>query len=84
MTSIFLKAYYVNSLSRANEAHCRSIAFPGISTGVYHFPAQEAAQIAAETVGQWMQALPEEVFFCCFSESALKIYRETLLKIKAL
>jgi O-acetyl-ADP-ribose deacetylase len=84
MTSIFLKAYYGNSLSLANKALCRSIAFPEISTGVYGYPAREAAQIAVETVCQWTQNLPEEVIFCCFSESALVICRETLLKMKAL
>ncbi|MDD4816852.1 MAG: macro domain-containing protein [Victivallaceae bacterium] len=79
-----LKACYVNSLSLANEAHCRSIAFPGISTGVYGYPALEAAQIAVAMVGQWTSAFPAEVIFCCFSESALEIYQKTLLKMKAL
>ena len=73
-----LKACYSNSLSLANEAHCRSIAFPGISTGVYGYPALEAAQIAVETVCQWPQNLPEDVIFCCFSDVALTIYREIL------
>ena len=38
-----LKNCYLNSLSLAKENNCRTIAFPCISTGVYHFPKEQAA-----------------------------------------
>ena len=69
-----LASCYRNSLKLAAEAGCRSIAFPGISTGVYGYPAEAAARIAIDTVRSWRQELPEEALFVCFSSSALRIY----------
>ena len=63
---------------RAAEKHCRTVAFPCISTGVYRFPAEAAARIAVETVRKWDGNFPEEVFFCCFRESDLNLYRKYL------
>ena len=45
-----LENCYRNSLQLAEDNNCRSIAFPGISTGVYRFPKNEAAKIAVNTV----------------------------------
>jgi O-acetyl-ADP-ribose deacetylase (regulator of RNase III) len=41
---------YLNSLKLATENDCKSIAFPNISTGVYHFPKKLAAEIAVNNV----------------------------------
>ena len=46
-----LAACYRNSLAVADEVGARSVAFPAISTGVYGYPAEEAAAIAVTTVG---------------------------------
>ena len=73
-----LAACYRNSLRLAAEAGCRSVAFPCISTGVYRFPAEQAARIAVATVRAWREALPEVVHFVCFSAPALQIYRRLL------
>ena len=73
-----LASCYRNSLKLAAEAGCRSIAFPGISTGVYGYPAEAAARVALDTVRSWRQKLPEEALFVCFSPSALRIYLELL------
>ena len=69
---------YRNSLTRAAEKQCRVIAFPCISTGVYRFPAQEAAEIALKTVRNWTGDFPEEVIFCCFGERDRQIYERLL------
>ena len=45
-----LADYYRNSLQLAVDNNCRTIAFPNISTGIYKFPKGEAAQIAVDTV----------------------------------
>ena len=78
-----LRNCYNNSLLLAAEAGCRSIAFPCISTGVYHYPAQAAAEIAVTAAREWSGPLPEEVIFCCFSAGALAIYRELLERQEA-
>ena len=61
-----LKNCYLNSLALAKENNCRTIAFPCISTGVYHFPKEQAARIALETVLSNIASPIEKVIFCCF------------------
>ena len=68
-----LAACYRNSLKRAREYDLASIAFSAISTGVYGFPADRAAEIAAHTVAAFARENgpePERVIFCCFSEGS--------------
>ena len=76
-----LKNCYLNSLALAKENNCKTIAFPCISTGVYHFPREQAAQIALETVLSNITAPIEKVIFCCFSREDAEIYREIHGKI---
>lgn len=75
-----LRSCYWNSLEIARKEDLQSIAFPGISTGVYHYPPEEAAQIATNTVRAHREetAFTLDVLFCCFSESALDIYNRLL------
>lgn len=72
-----LRNCYLNSLKIAQELGLRSIAFPNISTGIYGYPKQEAAQIAIEAVLSTDTTL-EEVFFVCFDEENHQIYTKTL------
>jgi O-acetyl-ADP-ribose deacetylase (regulator of RNase III) len=69
---------YQNSLELARQYQLKTIAFPNISTGVYGFPKQEAAQIALQTVREFMRknTLPETVIFCVFDDENLSIYRQ--------
>ena len=57
---------YRNSLALALELGCRTVAFPAISTGVYRYPPEQAAEIAVRTVEQFQKEHPEgpEVIFC--------------------
>lgn len=75
-----LASCYRNSLAVANELGVATIAFPGISTGVYGFPAEQAAPIAIETVQATVKegSSIESVTFCCFSEEDLALYRRLL------
>lgn len=59
---------YRNSLRIARDKGLSTIAFPNISTGVYHYPKDEAAAIAVHTVIDFLHEnrLPEKVIFCCF------------------
>lgn len=70
-----LASCYRSSLALAAENGCRSVAFPCISTGVYGYPAEEAARIAVSEVRAFLETRPGfEVVFCCFSERDRKIY----------
>ena len=73
-----LASCYRNSLALAAEKSCGSIAFPCISTGVYGYPAEAAAQIAVRTVRDWNEAFPREVVFVCFGDRDLRIYEALL------
>ena len=63
-------------LELAREHQCRSVAFPAISTGVYGYPLEKAAETALETVLQFLETdgPPEEVRFVLFDESAYKTF----------
>ena len=75
-----LASCYRRSLELAAENGAKSIAFPCISTGIYGFPAEKAAEIAIFTVKSLMPRFvaPLEVVFCCFSENSGKIYEKML------
>ena len=75
-----LKNCYLNSLALAKENNCKTVAFPCISTGVYHFPKEQAAQIALETVLSNISAPIEKVIFCCFAGSDAEIYQAIYAK----
>ncbi len=75
-----LASCYRRSLEVAGELQVASVAFPGISTGVYGFPAEVAAPIAIRTVREAGLAgtSVESVTFCCFSDSDLAIYQSLM------
>jgi O-acetyl-ADP-ribose deacetylase (regulator of RNase III) len=71
-----LAACYRHSMSLALRTHIRSIAFPAISTGVYRFPLNRAAAIAANETQRFLDTYPEfdRVIFCCFGEESFDAY----------
>ncbi|WP_027897363.1 O-acetyl-ADP-ribose deacetylase [Zestomonas thermotolerans] len=74
-----LAACYRNSLQLAARHGLHSLAFPCISTGIYGYPVEEAAQIAVTTVREALHGSAlREVLFCCFSATDLAIYRRLL------
>jgi O-acetyl-ADP-ribose deacetylase (regulator of RNase III) len=72
-----LAACYRRSLEVADELGARSVAFPAISTGVYGYPADDAARIAVETVTGTPAAV-EAVTLVAFDEHTLVLYRRLL------
>lgn len=75
-----LASCYRRSLEVAAANGAATVAFPGISTGVYAYPKDEAARIAVATVREAVAALPAiaEVVFCCFSAGDLALYEALL------
>jgi O-acetyl-ADP-ribose deacetylase (regulator of RNase III) len=61
---------YFNSLRLAVENNCKTVAFPNISTGVYHFPKEEAANISVDSIQEFLskdQSI-EKVIIVCFDD----------------
>ena len=71
---------YRNSLFLAEEHRLSSIAFPGISTGIYRFPKDKAAEIAVSTVCGMREQLVymQDVVFVCFDEESQNLYDQLL------
>ena len=72
-----LRACYVSSFELALENAVHSIAFPGISTGVYGFPKEAAANIAVDVMLQYEDRF-DHIIACCFSEEDADLYRRIL------
>ena len=81
--NILLANCYKNCLETASQNQLESVAFCCISTGVFRFPADLAAQIAVETVEMWLAENPDssvkKVVFNIFGNKDLEIYQGLLL-----
>jgi O-acetyl-ADP-ribose deacetylase (regulator of RNase III) len=79
-----LSSCYTSCLNAAAENGCRSVAFCCISTGVFHFPNEEAAEIAVQTVRSWQKEQraagnePVRVVFCVYKDIDKTIYEKIL------
>ena len=75
-----LASCYRQSLLIAEKENLQSIAFPCISTGVYGYPVELAAEIAVKNViaNLTNRNSIQQVIFCCFSEADLAVYQRLL------
>ena len=76
-----LAACYRNTLELCAANSLRTVAFCCISTGVFHFPAERAAEIAVQTVTEWLSGRPgamDRVIFNVFSDRSRAIYEQNL------
>ena len=75
-----LASCYQKSLALAAEKKAKSIAFPGISTGVYGFPKDLAAMIAVTETRRFLKKniIPEKVIFVAFDNVSLHLYQKLL------
>ncbi|WP_433834327.1 O-acetyl-ADP-ribose deacetylase [Flavobacterium anhuiense] len=70
---------YRKSLTLAVENGIKTIAFPNISTGIYHFPKEKAAEIAVKAVKDFERISEiEKVLFVCFDDENYQIYKSIL------
>lgn len=76
---------YQNCLALAAAHGCRTVAFPSISTGVYHFPLDRAAAIAIREIAGFLagHAPPERVTMVCFDPRSARAYRAALAAYSA-
>jgi len=72
-----LKACYQNSFEVAIQNDVRSIAFPAISTGVFGYPKEQAAQIAVTAMLAYEDRF-DRIIACCFSEEDAELYQRVL------
>lgn len=78
-----LASCYRSCLELAKENGCKSVDFPSISTGVYHFPLEKAADIAIGTIADFLKSNPEieRVRMVCFDEGTKAHYDRALARL---
>ena len=78
-----LASCYRSCLELAKEYGCKSVDFPSISTGVYHFPLDKAADIAIGAIADFLKANPEieRVRMVCFDEKTKAHYDRALAQL---
>ena len=78
-----LASCYRSCLELAKEYGCKSVDFPSISTGVYHFPLEMAADIAIAAIADVLKTAPEieRVRMVCFDEGTKAHYDRALAKL---
>lgn len=75
-----LKSCYTTALNLAKENNIKTIAFPAISCGVYHFPIDKACKIAYDTVNEFINKYDclEKVIFIDINKDIIDIYKKLL------
>lgn len=76
-----LRSCYRRCLELAKENGCKTLAFSCLSTGVYGYPSDEAAETAIDEVKVWLdgnKGVMERVIFCAFLEKDEDAYKEYL------
>lgn len=75
----------LNSLMIAKKKKIRDIAFPAISTGIFHFPIRKCSEIMLKTAMGFIEKYdyPKEIIFCLYGDKAYSIFENTLQKLTA-
>ena len=78
---MLLASCYRRCLELAEDRSCARISFPAISTGVYGYPVEDAAQIAITTTKQFIEntlSNIQDIIFVQYGPAAYDIYRNIL------
>ncbi len=75
-----LASCYRRALEEAVRLGAATVAFPAISTGIYCYPADQAAEIAVATVAAFGGPVAE-VVFCCFSDESARLHSVALSRL---
>ena len=76
-----LRSCYRNCLDLALEHNIRSIAFCGISTGIYGYPLEEATRVAFDTILHWIgehEDVVMNIYMCCFRDDEYDTYKRIM------
>jgi O-acetyl-ADP-ribose deacetylase (regulator of RNase III) len=78
-----LASCYRRAIELCQANNLASVAFPAISTGVYRFPADRAAQISVRATSDALNAAPavNRVIFCCFSRDSATLHEQALTSL---
>jgi O-acetyl-ADP-ribose deacetylase (regulator of RNase III) len=78
-----LASCYARAVELCRANRLGSIAFPAISTGIYRFPADRAADIAVNTTVQSLASAPSlsQVIFCCFSPDSARLHEAAVTRL---
>ena len=78
-----LASCYRSCLTLASENGCKTVDFPSISTGVYHFPLEKASRIAIRTIADYLEDHPEieRVRMVCFDARTESAYAKALAEL---
>ncbi|MBV8069572.1 MAG: macro domain-containing protein, partial [Acidobacteriaceae bacterium] len=80
-----LASCYTTCLNLAAERDVKAISFPSISTGIYGYPIEEAADIALRVTAEWLREKPgplRVVKFVQFSEHDHEVYRRRAAELR--
>lgn len=71
---------YRNSLKLADQNGCQTVAFPSISTGVYAYPLEQAANVAIHTIREFLKSAQyvQVVTMVCFDQQTFTVYQNAL------
>jgi len=78
-----LRLCYLNSLKRAVENKCKSIAFPLISSGIYGYPKDEALRVATTAIQDFLIEHELEVYLAVFDKEAFAVSEKLLGEIES-
>ena len=76
-----LSSCYTNSLMLARQLHCKSIAFPLISSGIYGYPKAKALQVAVNAIGDFLSMDDMDITLVIYSKGAFEIDSELIGKL---
>lgn len=80
-----LASCYRSCLELAAKNNIHTVAFPSISTGVYHFPVEEAAEIAVRTATEFVKNNPgkiNEIKWVLFDERTFRVYQNAIEQLE--
>ncbi|WP_413730648.1 macro domain-containing protein [Sodalis sp. RH22] len=75
-----LKHTYLSCFALIEQYPIKTVSFPNISTGVYHFPKRLAAEISLEAIAAWLDTYPviEAIHLVCFDPENFTLYSDLL------